>query len=172
MWPEVTASMAFGEMEKDYIRLNLDEYIHKSCFEIGENDLKFAKALIADSAGQNWFLPLQNFMDSEEEIPCGMSVNEFFMGALVAEYGLGWHIVSPQMKDRRYQRGILVRDDIQVYAYDELIRKVLKEQGIKTISEEDLQGFLQIHSLVYNYLPKDLQKSVRFKYNGGTFEVL
>lgn len=172
MWPEVTASMAFGEMEKDYIRLNLDEYVHKSCFEIGESDLQFAKALIADSAGQNWFLPLQNFMDSEEELPCGMSVNEFFMGALVAEYSLGWHIVSPQMKDRRYQRGILVRNDVPVYAYDELISKVLKEQGIKTISEEDLQGFLQIHSLVYNYLPKELQKSARFKYSDGMFEVL
>lgn len=172
MWPEVTASMAFGEMEKDYIRLNLDEYVHKSCFEIGESDLQFAKALIADSAGQNWFLPLQNFMDSEEELPCGMSVNEFFVGALVAEYSLGWHIVSPQMKDRRYQRGILVRDDVPVYAYDELISKVLKEQGIKTISEEDLQGFLQIYSLVYNYLPKELQKSAWFKYNGGMFEVL
>ena len=111
-------------------------------------------------------------MDSEEELPCGMSVNEFFMGALVAEYSLGWHIVSPQMKDRRYQRGILVRNDVPVYAYDELISKVLKEQGIKTISEEDLQGFLQIHSLVYNYLPKELQKSARFKYSDGMFEVL
>lgn len=172
MWPEVTASMAFGEMEKDYIRLNLDEYVHKSDFEIQESDLQFVKALITDSAGQNWFLPLQSFMESEEELPCGMSTNEFFMGALVAEYSLGWHIVSPQMKDRRYQRGILVRDDVPVYAYDELISKVLKEQGIKTISEEDLQGFLQIHSLVYNYLPKELQKSARFKYSEGMFEVL
>ena len=172
MWPEVTASMAFGEMEKDYIRLNLDEYVHKSCFEIGASDLQFAKTLVADAAGQNWFLPLQIFMESEEEFPCGMSVNEFFMGALVAEYSLGWHIVSPQMKDRRYQRGILVRDDVQVYTYDGLISKVLKEQGIQTISEEDLQGFLQIHSLVYNYLPKELQKSVQFKYSDGIFEVL
>lgn len=172
MWPEITASLAFGEMEKDYIRLNLDEYVHKTHFEIKEEDLQFLKELLEDAASGNWFLPLQYFVESEEDLPSGKSVNEFFMGAVIAEYGLGWHVVSPQMKDRRYQRGILVRDNVTVYAYDELISKVLREQGIKTISEEDLQGLLQIHSLVYNYLPKELQKSAWFKYSEGMFEVL
>ena len=172
MWPEVTAGMAFGDMEKDYIRLNSDEYVHKRCFGIGEHDLQFAKAIIENAAGGNWFLSLQTFAQSEEELPSGMSVNEFFLGALADEYSLGWHIVSPLMKDRRYQRGILVRDDVSVYTYDELICEVLKGQGIKTISEEDLQSFLQIHSLVYNYLPKELKKSARFNYSNGIFDVL
>lgn len=172
MWPEVTASMSFGEMEKDYIRLNQDEYILKTRFEISEEDLQFVRELLEESASDNWFLSLQCFIDSEVELPSGKSINEFFIAALVAEYRLGWHVVSPQMKDRRYQRGILIRDDVQVFAYDELISKVLRKQGIKTISEEDLQGFLQIHSLVYNYLPKELQKSAHFKYSEGMFEVL
>ena len=172
LWPEVTASMAFAEMEKDYIRLNLDEYVHKPCFELTADDLHYAKELIHNSASGCWFMSLQQFIDSDEELPSGKSINEFFVGALASEYTLGWHVVSPQMKDRRYQRGILVRDDVPVYAYDELISKFLKEHGVVAIAEDDLQDLLQIHSLIYNYLPKELQKSSRFKYSDGKFEVV
>lgn len=73
---------------------------------------------------------------------------------------------------RRFQRGILVRNDIPIYEYDKLVYRVLKEQGISVIREGDLQGLLQIHSLVYNYIPKELQKSACFKYSNGVFTVL
>ena len=171
MWPEVTASMAFAEIEKDYIRLNADEYVCKTEFILSEPDLQYVKALLDEAAGSSWFLSLQVFMDSEDELPSGIAVNEFIVGALVTEYKLGWHVVSPKMKDRRYQRGILVRDNVLISAYDELISCVLNEQNINSISETDLLGLLQIHSLVCSYLPKELQHSEYLAYSDGMYSV-
>ena len=171
MWSEVTASMAFTEIEKEYIRINADEYLHKSLFVLNDVDRQQAKVLIDEEAGSNWFLSLQTFMDREEVLSVGLEVNEFVMESLATEYELGWHVVSPRMKDRRYQRGILVRDSVAISSYDELISCVLKEQNIDSISEADLLGFLQIHSLVYSHLPKDLQQSEHLVYNGGIYKV-
>ena len=116
-------------------------------------------------------MPLQMFVDCEEDLPSGIAVNEFILESLVSEYGLGWRVVYPKVKDRRYQRGILVRDDVLISSYDELISCVLKEQNIASISENDLLGFLQIHSLVYSYLPKELQQSEYLTYRDGMYDV-
>lgn len=120
----------------------------------------------------NWYLPLQLFADSEETLPGDLPVNEFLVGSLVAMQNLGWHIVAPQIKDRRYQRGILVRNDKDVLTYDQLVWTALKENGIRELPENDLLSFRMICSLALRYIPKDLQASGLFQYVDGVYSVV
>jgi len=84
----------------------------------------------------------------------------------------GWHIVAPHIKDRRYQRGILVRNEVNVNTYDQLVSAVLKENSITEMPENDLLSFLMIRSLALRYIPKDLQTSSLFRYSEGVYTIL
>ena len=171
-WVAVSAGGIFAEIEKGYVRVAADTYIRKDVFSAMEEDLEYLKLLFENQAEGNWCLPLQLFADSEDELPSGLAINEFLIGSLAIAHDLGWHIVAPQIKDRRYQRGILVRNDIDVFTYDRLVWTVLKENNITEISESDLLSFLMIRSLALRYIPKDLQTSPLFRYVEGVYTIL
>ena len=171
-WSPVSAGVIFTEIEQRYIRTASDTYIRKDKFAVGDEDAEYLKRLFENQAEGNWYLPLQLFSDSEEELPCGLQVNEFLIGSASAVCDLGWHIVAPQIKDRRYQRGILVRNSEQVFTYDKLVSAVLKENGVAEISENDLLSFLMIRSLALRYIPKDLQTSALFRFAEGIYSVI
>lgn len=171
-WSPVSSGVIFTEIEQRYIRTASDTYIRKDKFAVGDEDVEYLKGLFENQAEGNWYLPLQLFADSEEELPCGLQVNEFLIGSAAAVCDLGWHIVAPQIKDRRYQRGILVKNSKEVFTYDKLVSAVLKENGVAEISESDLLSFLMIRSLALRYIPKDLQTSALFRYSEGVYSVI
>lgn len=171
-WSPVSAGVIFTEIEQRYIRTAADTYIRKDKFAVGDEDAEYLKELFKNQAEGNWYLPLQLFADSEEELPCGLQINEFLIGSAATVCDLGWHIVAPQIKDRRYQRGILVKNSEEVFTYDKLVSAVLKENGVAEMSESDLLSFLMIRSLALRYIPKDLQTSALFRYAEGVYSVI
>ncbi len=168
MIPIVTAGMVFNEIEKDYLRVSQNDYIRKSCFSIDDECISLIKELIVDYSEEHWYLPLQAISDADINIS-GISMNEFFMESLINEYGLGWRVVQPRIKDRRYQKGILVHDDVLISEYAELIAKILNENCITSLSESQLLSYLQIHQLAGKVLPKELFDSEYFKRDDGGY---
>ena len=171
-WAPVSASGIFIEIEKGYIRTAQDTYIRKDKFTLTHDDIEYLKSLFDNQAEENWYLPLQLFADSEDETPSGLQINEFLIGSVISMHDFGWHIVAPQIKDRRYQRGILVKNAINVHTYDQLVSTVLKENNITELTENDLLSFLMIRSLALRYIPKDLQTSSLFRYTEGVYTIL
>lgn len=171
-WAPVSANGIFIEIEKGYIRTAQDAYIRKDKFTLTAEDVQYLKSLFEGQAEGSWYIPLQLFADSEDEIPSGLQINEFLIGSVIGMQNFGWHVVAPQIKDRRYQRGILVRSDINVNTYDQLVSAVLKENGITELPENDLLSFLMIRSLALRYIPKDLQTSSLFRYSEGVYYVV
>ncbi len=161
MIPNVTAGMVFAEIEKDYLRIAKNDYVQKACFSIDSEDLRTVQELLSTFAEDCWFLPIKVMADVDVEIP-GLSINEFLVESLVREYGFGWHIVQPKVKDRRYQKGILVRDNIQLREYDETIARIVNEGGMVKVSDAQLLSYLQIHQLAEASLPKELLESSHF----------
>lgn len=171
-WPEATAGQAYREIEESYVRLAEDLYLRKDLFSMSESDISFAAELLENASEGNWYLPLRNFEDSEEIMPCSYKVNEFLMETVCAVYPLGWHIVYPQNRDRRYQKAILVRNTVPVYAYDVLVAELLAQHDIQIIAENDLLLFLQLRNLAMKTLHRELTVSSRLRYSDGVFEVL
>ena len=80
--------------------------------------------------------------------------------------------MQPQIKDRRYQKGILVRNDNSIMTYDALVAAVLLCNGISELSESQLLSFLQIHQLAGKVIPKELFSSSHFEVDdNGTIKV-
>ena len=172
MIPVVTAGMVFTEIEKEYIRISQNEYLKKCCVSFDTSDTELIKVLVESYAANEWYLPLQKFSECEERLPGGLEINEFVMESLVNEFDFGWHIVQPQIKDRRYQKGIMVKNDNLVMTYDALVASVLLCKGISELSESQLLSFLQIHQLAGKVIPKELFSSSHFEADdNGTIKV-
>ena len=165
-WSHITAGMALGEIEEEYARVSQDIYVRKKDCIISEQDARAIAESIAEEAEGKWYLPLQRFADSEETLPCGLPVNEFIAETLIKGYQTGWHVVEPLNRDRRYQRGILVRDDVAITQYDKLVAAALAEAGLRSVTEAQMLAFLQIHQLTYKVLPKELLMSDSFVVDG------
>lgn len=161
-WSEVTAGFVFSSIEKDYVRLSKNEYQLSRSFDLTPTDLEYISDLLSWSASDSWYLPLQKFTDSEEITPNGLRINEFAVKSIVEKYSLGWHTVTPQSKDRRYEKGILVKNERNITAYDQLISEVMIEAGIQTLTASRMLSFLQIHQFTYKTIPKELELSEYF----------
>lgn len=172
MIPVVTAGMVFTEIEKEYIRISQNEYLRRFCVSFDTSDIEAIKDMVESYATDEWYLPLQKFAECEERLPNRLEINEFVMESLVNELDLGWHVVQPQIKDRRYQKGILVKDDDSIMTYDALVASALLYQGISELSEAQLLSFMQIHQLAGKVIPKELFSSVHFEIDdNGTIKV-
>ena len=172
MIPVVTAGMVFTEIEKEYIRISQNEYLRKSCVSIDTSDIEIIKGLVESYAVDEWYLPLQKFAECEERLPNRLEINEFVMESIATELNLGWHVVQPQIKDRRYQKGIMVRNDNSIMTYDALVASVLLSKGISELSEAQLLSFMQIHQLAGKVIPKELFSSPHFEVDdNGTIKV-
>ena len=172
MIPVVTAGMVFTEIEKEYIRISQNEYLRKSCVSFDSSDIESIKDLLESYAADEWYLPLQKFAECEERLTNRLEINEFIVESLASEFSLGWHVVQPQIKDRRYQKGILVRNDNSIMTYDALVSSVLVYKGISELSESQLLSFMQIHQLAGKVIPKELFSSSHFEVDdNGTIKV-
>ena len=172
MIPVVTAGMVFTEIEKEYIRISQNEYLRKSCVSFDSSDIESIKDLLESYATDEWYLPLQKFAECEERLTNRLEINEFIVESLASEFSLGWHVVQPQIKDRRYQKGILVRNDNSIMTYDALVSSVLVYKGISELSESQLLSFMQIHQLAGKVVPKELFSSSHFEVDdNGTIKV-
>ena len=172
MIPVVTAGMVFTEIEKEYIRISQNEYLRKSCISFDTSDIEIIKGLVESYAVDDWYLPLQKFAECEERLPNRLEINEFVMESIATELDLGWHVVQPQIKDRRYQKGIMVRNDNSIITYDALVASVLLSKGISELSEAQLLSFMQIHQLAGKVIPKELFSSPHFEVDdNGTIKV-
>lgn len=172
MIPVVTAGMVFTEIEKEYIRISQNEYLRKSCVSFDSSDIESIKDLLESYATDEWYLPLQKFAEGEERLTNRLEINEFIVESIASEFSLGWHVVQPQIKDRRYQKGILVRNDNSIMTYDALVSSVLVYKGISELSESQLLSFMQIHQLAGKVIPKELFSSSHFEVDdNGTIKV-
>lgn len=78
----------------------------------------------------------------------------------------------PQVKDRRYAKGILVKNTQNITAYDQLIAKILSDAGFQTLSPGQLLSFLQIHQLAFKIIPKELEVSKYFEVSEEQFTLI
>ena len=171
-WSNVTSGMVFSEIERNYVRISQDDYVERGLFILQPNDLMYFKSCMPEDTDHTWFISLQIFSYSDDELPNGYKVNEFLAASVFEAYPMGWHIVRPQTKDRRYEKGILVRDDKKIYDYDVLTASALKDAGISKLSESQLLSFLQIHQLSIKVIPKQLYLSPCFCVEDGEFTVI
>lgn len=170
-WSETTADLIFYELEKDYIRISDDIYILYNNFSIQENVLSQVATWLQNHISARGFLSMIGFDDFENFPSIQYEWNSFLLVSLIKKYQLGFRLVSPAIRDRRYNKEIIVLKDSNYYHLDDIVYDLLVKNGINFIDESNLLSFLVINHLVSKVIPKELVDSKILNYADGYFKI-
>ena len=95
--------------------------------------------------------------------------NGFLLESIIAEYISEIRIVYPQIRDRRYQRGIIILEKNPCTSFEDFVIDILKKSNIRSISESELEKFLRMHGIIASVLPHELYESPKMLFKNETF---
>ncbi|WP_238883863.1 hypothetical protein [Clostridium sp. YIM B02551] len=170
-WSDVTAGVVFSDIEKDFVRVSKDLYLRNDRFYLSTENIMSIQNQLDELLSSEDIVSLVNLSDWDMFPEIGLEWNEFLLATIVENYDMGYIIVSPQVRDRRYQKGILVKKEFKVASYAELIAKMMIKQGINHVSENHFLAFLIIYGLTVKVIPKELYSSDYIKYINDEFVV-
>ena len=168
-WAGGTLHAVFSELEKGYIRLSENDYVHKDCFSLSAASRAGLSEILAQEVKDAGFCALGSITDFAAFPECGYQWNGFLLGALINEYGLGFRVINPQTKDRRFQKGLIVPENSPCLSFGELIAGHLHKSGFRTMSEAELVQFLRECGIAANFVPQELYESAGIRYKNETF---
>lgn len=156
-WSHVTASIVLTEMEEDYVRVTMDKYIKKTVFEVPQQIVNSLRNIIKEKM-ENGILSLIN-LDMDEFPDWEYSWNEFIIESIVKKYYTELDVIHPIIRDRRYQRGIIVEKEKQFSSYSQIVAYKMIITGCQKMTESQFLSFLIVHNLARKAIPSELNKS-------------
>ena len=169
-WSSASISSIFNDMEKDYIRIGDETYLKKEKFCIDVSAVERVDSVMI-SLMENEYVSLLNFNRFEVLPDIGLEWNAYLLKSIIENYSHNLRIVENDVKDRRFVRGLVIKKEMQIHSFAELVAFVLYRNNIKTISENKLLSFLVANNLTYKAIPKELYNSEYLKYYDGVFEI-
>lgn len=170
-WSHVTAGLVFSELETEYFRMSQDEYIKKDLVSFDSQVIDNIRQTIGSKMNEIGYLSLIGLDDFEDFIDVGYEWNTFLLASIVENYDMGFKIVQPQTRDRRYQKGIIIESESSTDTYDGIVAATMKYHGIELLRENQFLSFLILNHLTTKATPKELQLSDIIKYENETYSV-
>ena len=170
-WSETTADLIFYELEKDYVRVSEDVYVLADEFNIETNKLAEIKNCLNQKISKNFYLSMIGFSDFELFPKIEYEWNSFLLISIINRYDVGFKVISPVIKDRRYNKEIIVDGSTEYKDLSDVVLALLVQAEINVIDEASLLSFLVVHHLVSKVIPKELYDSKKLNYSDGYFSV-
>lgn len=169
-WSPVTTGIVFGGIETEYARINDDLYIKRDVFDVSDDDVAKIQQVL-NRKMSNGYISLINFADWEDLPEISYEWNVFLMRTIVNLRIPDLRIVEIKTKDRRYERGIIIKSETDIVDYTDLVISFLKNMGIKEVSESNMLTLLVMNNLTYKMIPKELYASDKLKYINERFVI-
>lgn len=158
-WSPVTAGGVFYDIEKDYCRISQDEYLLKKNLHIDMQVLEKITSVLEREFVYG-VLPLDGFRAFEDLPLLDFLWNEFLLGSLIEHLcSEKYLIVTPNTKDRRFQKGIVTRREEGLISYDRVVAHLMRAFDTNGVSEGKFLSFLISQKLTRKNIPKELTES-------------
>lgn len=166
-WSHVTASAVLGDIEQNYARISVEKYLLKEKLEVQENIQTIVRDIIVRNM-EDGVLPIGNldFADFPDWI---YDWNEFLLETFIEKCFEDITVVQPIMKDRRYQKGILVMSDKRLTSYPQIVAHKMRQYGYQTMSESQFFSFLVVNNLARKAIPNELANNEFIRKEGDKF---
>ena len=169
-WAGGTIFSIFSELEKDFIRVSENDYVRKNYFGISQSLINSLSELLRRLVNKSGYYALCSIFDYESFPKCSYKWNGFLLESLITEYNTGFRIVSPQIRDRRYLRGIIISADSSYVTFEDLVLGMLIYEGISSLSETELLKYLKIRGLINtNTIPQELYECSKMPFKNEIF---
>lgn len=169
-WEPMTVYFAFQSIAKRYIRINKDTYVLRSEFTINDAIVNETGSCI-ESAMNAGFMPILNYEKWEcfPELP--YEWNSFLLRSVVDNYLPEYKVIETKNKDRRFERGVIVKASSNIVNYEDLVVQFLKSLGVSSIAENEMLSLLVVNNLTYKVIPVELYKGARIIYKNEMFYI-
>lgn len=98
--------------------------------------------------------------------------NEFLLETVIKKSFPEFEIIQPMMKDRRYQKGILVMKNDALTSYPQVVAKKMKKYGYTRLSESQFLSFLIVNNLARKAIPNELSNNDYIRKDGDFYYVV
>lgn len=169
-WSNVTASAVLSEIEEDYARISVDKYVLKEQIVIPTSLIEAVKSAVVENM-EDGILPISN-LNFEDFPEWTYEWNEFLLETVIKKSFPEFEIIQPMMKDRRYQKGILVMRDDVLTSYPQVVSKKMKTSGYERMSESQFLSFLIVNNLARKVIPNELNNSEYIRKDGDFYYVV
>ena len=170
-WSQFTAYLIFQEIEKDYIRISNNNYIRYDLFHINDSVLEMIKSALLDLISNDNYISMINLNNFDNFPTIEYEWNNFLLISIIKRYDLGFKCISPEAKDSRYNKEIIVKKSSDFNCYGDIVYYQLLTANIDIIDENNLLSFLIINNLARKCIPKELYKYKKLNYNNGYFKM-
>ena len=166
--PDITASMAFSEVENEYFRVSEDSYIKRELINFDDSIINEIEKVIVGIM-KNDILALMNFNEWDMLPDIEYIWNQYLLNSIIKEYSKKFRIIEPQFNDRRYVKGILVYNDSKFKKFTDIIKHIMNLYNISEITEIDMYSFLVVHGFAHKVIPRDIYDDRDILYERGKF---
>jgi hypothetical protein len=171
-WAGGTLFAIFSDLEKDFIRVSENDYVRKNYFGISQSFINSLSELLRAFVSKSGYYAFISIFNYESFPKCTYKWNGFLLESIITEYNTGFRIISPQIRDRRYQRGIIIPDDSPFVNFEDLVLGTLISDGISNLSETELLKYLKMHGLIMtSAIPQELYECPRMPFKNEVFIV-
>ena len=170
-WSEMTCSLVFSEIEEKSVRISDDKYIKEELFNVDPESLKTISETLDSLCNELNVISTINLVDFSLFPNIQYEWNSHLLVSIIEKYDIGYKIINPKIRDRRYQKSIIIEDNSSCSNLDDVVVKYLKANEISEISESNLLSFLIINGLVRKIIPKELYESSVLNYKNGKFYI-
>ncbi len=171
-WAGGTVYAIFSELEKNFIRVSENDYVRKTYFGVSQSLINSISDMLQGLASKSGYFAFSSIFDYESFPKCSYKWNGFLLESIITEYDTGFHIISPQIRDRRYQRGLIVSNDSPYDTFEDLVIGSLISDGISSLSETELLKYLRMRGLIIaSAIPQELYECPRMPFMNEVFNV-
>lgn len=171
-WAGGTVYAIFSELEKDFIRVSENDYVRKNYFGVSQSLISSISDMLRGLVSKSGYFAFSSIFDYESFPKCPYKWNGFLLESLISEYDTGFRIISPQIRDRRYQRGIIISNDSPFNTFEDLVIGNLLSDRISTLTETELLKYLKMHGLIVtSIIPKELYECPKLPFKNEVFTV-
>lgn len=170
-WASGTTNAVFSELEENYIRTSMDDYIHKEVFKVSDVTLELIGEHLISLVSNYNYCALSSIFDFGGFPECEYEWNGFLLESIITEHLSDFRIIYPQVQDRRYHRGVILFADSPFTSFEDLVTCILQDSNILPISEKGMEIFLKMRGLIANVLPQEIYEWPTMVYKNELFSV-
>lgn len=167
-WSSSSISSTFNEIVEGCIKVDADTFVREKVINISDDNLDLIRKII-ESNLKDGVCPIASFKDWESLPNIGYEWNVFLLKDIVSKYIDTLHIVEQRIIDRRYEKGIIVGNELSIHDFVDAIIYMMKDRGVYEMSEDCMYKFLKDSGVIIKMIPKELYMSEKLQFKNETF---
>ena len=169
-WAYGAFTMVLYAVEQEYCRISLNDYVLRSDFHIEDDALARIKQIVSDLIAHSGYYGIFAIYNYDQFPSVPYEWNEFLLQTILETYHLGFKLLEPNTKDRRYKRGIIVSESRSSDSFEEFVIEQMKADQIQAVPENEFSSYLRRKGLVLTTnIPQELFDGDGVRLENGMF---